>query len=80
MKKIAFLGIFLTVFALSSNLSAQCPMCKTALNSNLQQKGKPVVGKGINNGILFLLSMPYVLVGAAGFVWYKNNRRKKQNA
>jgi hypothetical protein len=53
-------------------------MCKTALKSNAAG-GKPTVGNGINKGILFLLTMPYVLVGTAGVVWY-NARRKQKNA
>lgn len=76
MKKAAFATFAIIALSVSSG-SAQCPMCKTALKSN-QEGGKSTVGNGINQGILFLMAMPYVLVGAAGFAWYKN--RQKKNA
>ena len=67
--------LLITVLALFiGSASAQCPMCKTALKSS--QNGKADVGNGINKGILFLLTAPYVLVGTVGFVWYKNRIRK----
>jgi hypothetical protein len=79
MKKLAILGIILMASLSIVSLSAQCPMCKTALKSNLENKSKSTkpVGGGINKGILFLLSAPYVLAGTAGFLWYKNSRSKK---
>lgn len=51
-------------------------MCKTALKSNREGGQKATVGNGINQGILFLMAMPYLLVGAAGFAWYKNRQKK----
>lgn len=69
---IAILSLFLGL----NSVQAQCPMCKTALKSNKEGSGKSTVGNGINNGILFLLTMPYVLVGTAGLVWYANRRKK----
>ena len=75
MRKLLFTLIFAVSLVFTTGLNAQCPMCKTALKSN-KQNGKAQVGNGINQGILFLMAMPYVLVGAAGVAWY-NNRRKK---
>ncbi|MCC7298835.1 MAG: hypothetical protein IT244_10935 [Bacteroidia bacterium] len=74
MKKAILLSIFVLGFGIASY--GQCPMCKTALKSN-SANGKPTVGNGINGGILFLLTMPYVLAGTAGLVWYKNSRKRK---
>lgn len=66
------------VLLLAGSASAQCPMCKAALSSGRGKDGtKGAVGNGINKGILFLLSMPYLLVGTAGTVWYLNRRKKK---
>lgn len=82
MKK-AGLTILFALFSIvmSNTVQAQCPMCKTALKSNRENSGgKATVGNGINKGILFLLSMPYVMVAAAGFAWYRGNQKKKQNA
>jgi hypothetical protein len=66
----------LTVALFMGSVAAQCPMCKTALKSNNGKSGKPTVGNGINSGILFLLSAPYVLIGTVGFVWYRNRIKK----
>ncbi|MFZ9971234.1 MAG: hypothetical protein ACO3GK_08005 [Bacteroidia bacterium] len=62
-----------------SAVFAQCPMCKTALTSSRDRKesSEPVVGNGINSGILFLLATPYVLVGTAGFFYYQNFKKNK---
>ncbi|MCS6904168.1 MAG: hypothetical protein RML72_03135 [Bacteroidia bacterium] len=57
-------------------ISAQCPMCK--MNVQAAQKRGEKVGLGLNSGILFLLSMPYLVVGAIGLVWYLQNKKKKQ--
>ena len=40
-------------FFTSSTLSAQCPMCKMAAESNLKDGGS--AGKGLNFGILYML-------------------------
>jgi hypothetical protein len=53
-------------------------MCKAALTSNRDHaKNKPVVGNGINSGILMLLATPYVLIGTAGVFYYQYKRRRK---
>ena len=71
-------GFLMVLFFVCLSLNAQCPMCKTALKSNRDQKGASV-GNGINKGILFLLATPYVLIGTAGLFWYTAKRRKKSN-
>jgi hypothetical protein len=42
--------------------------------SNLKAGG--TAGKGLNAGILFMLSMPYLLVGGIGYVWWRNRRKE----
>lgn len=55
--------------------SAQCSMC--TLNAEQSVQGGNKQGRGLNNGILFLLAMPYLAVGAVGFLWYKHYRKKQ---
>jgi len=64
--------VFITLLAmlLFGELAAQCPMCKMAAESNLENGG--TAGKGLNKGILYILSMPYLLVTALGIIWYRN--------
>ena len=62
-----------------SRVSAQCPMCKANVESAQKNKdvNKKVVGSGLNTGILYLLSAPYILIGGLAFYWYRNNQNKK---
>ncbi len=62
----------LFMLATPTTTNAQCPMCKMAAESNLNEGG--TAGEGLNKGILMLFSMPYLLVGGVAFVWYKNRR------
>lgn len=78
MKKVSTLLLITTLFIGSTY--SQCPMCKTALTSARKEgvnKYDRQVGNGINKGILFLMSVPYVLVAGAGFAFYKSNQKKK---
>ena len=54
---------------------AQCPMCKSAVESSIKS-GQNNVGKGLNDGILYLLAAPYLFVGTLGFLWIKKYRAK----
>ena len=50
--------------------SAQCAMCRAVLESN----GDTSVAEGINNGIVYLMAIPYILVGALIFLVYRKMR------
>lgn len=70
-------GVFVMVFLLTlvvfiPELEAQCPMCKMAAESNLQNGGS--AGKGLNAGILYMLATPYILIGTIGYIWWKNKK------
>ena len=56
---------------------AQCPMCKMSAEQNLKDGG--TAGKGLNAGILYMLSTPYIIVAGLGFYWYKNRRREEKD-
>ncbi|MFT4663936.1 MAG: hypothetical protein ACI8YQ_003629 [Polaribacter sp.] len=60
------------IMSIPADVVAQCPMCKIAAESNLENGG--TAGKGLNEGILWMFSMPYVMVGLIGFLWYRNKR------
>ena len=47
--------------------AAQCAMCRAVLESN----GDNAVAEGINNGIVYLMAIPYILVGALIFIVYR---------
>ena len=56
---------------------AQCPMCRATAETNLANGGTE--GQGLNNGILYMLLMPYVLIGTIAFLWMRN-RKSTQDA
>lgn len=57
-------------------VEAQCPMCRMSAESNLENGG--TAGKGLNNGILYMLAMPYFIVGAIGYVWWRNRNKSRE--
>ncbi len=66
----------LLIAGLSSELAAQCPMCRMAAESNLENGGTQ--GRGLNAGILYMLATPYLLVGTIGFLWWRNRRKEDE--
>ena len=57
---------FLLIFILLINveeINSQCSMCRAVLESEEGQ----TTAKGINNGILYLMAIPYLLVGFIGW-------------
>jgi hypothetical protein len=79
MKKIK--AIFLTALIsllYQSFAFSQCAMCRTTIENNVSN-GETTIGAGLNMGILYLLSMPYLLAMILGYMWYRHakNRKKK---
>lgn len=70
MPRIAFIGLFLLLF---SETFAQCPMCKMAAESNLNNGGTS--GAGLNFGILYILALPYLMVVIMGYIWWRNRKK-----
>lgn len=67
--------ILVITLCFSGQLFAQCPMCKTAVESTVKS-GQSNAGKGLNDGILYLLAAPYLVVGGLAILWYKKYRVK----
>ncbi|MDB4715565.1 MAG: hypothetical protein P8M60_02140 [Flavobacteriaceae bacterium] len=66
MKKL--LPYFILLFLMGSfDLEAQCSMCRAVLESEEGQQ----TAKGINNGIVYLMAIPYILVAAVGYSVFK---------
>jgi hypothetical protein len=70
------LSAFLLLLAGSAEpVAAQCPMCRMSAESNLKNGGTD--GRGLNAGILYMLSMPYLIVAGVGFWWWRNRKSEK---
>lgn len=65
--------------SLPYKINAQCPMCKQSLVS-ARANGDTNVGETLNNGIMYLLAFPYVLVLVFLFLYFKSVRAKNKLA
>ncbi len=66
------ISIILLSFLVGEAAQAQCAMCRAVLES----QETTAAAEGINNGIVYLMLFPYLLVGGVGYVVYKMRRAK----
>ena len=79
MKNLKLSALIILVFLISTSLSmAQCAMCQQVVSSNLSDGRGSVIGRGINTGVLFLLTTPYLLIGFGIYFWYKSAKKNSQ--
>ena len=64
---------FLISLVFQTQLNAQCAMCKAVLESNLENGG--TAAEGINDGIIYLMFIPYLLIATVGYFIYKNYKK-----
>ena len=62
-KRALFVYLFLFLIIGIEETYSQCSMCRAVLQSEEGQ----ATAKGINNGILYLMAIPYILVGIVGW-------------
>lgn len=73
--------VLLVVFALAkpalsaaeAAYPAQCAMCRAVLESEADNS----TAKGINNGIKYLMVIPYILVGGVFYFVWKSRKKEK---
>lgn len=71
MKKL-FLLLLLLICTVNSN--AQCAMCRAALENS----SGPIKAEGVNDGIMYLMVFPYLLIGLVGYAIYRMRSKKKK--
>ncbi|MCB0401487.1 MAG: hypothetical protein KDD41_05345 [Flavobacteriales bacterium] len=54
---------------------SQCAMCKAVAESDVESGG--TAAKGINDGIIYLMLIPYVLIATVGFFIYRHYKKNK---
>jgi len=69
LKIIVLLFVFLFIPTL---LEAQCAMCRAVLESEEGQS----TAEGINDGIVYLMAIPYLLVGALFYFVYRKMKNQ----
>ena len=68
------LFFFTLSFFIWATTNAQCAMCRAVLESEEGQSA----AEGVNDGIMYLMVIPYLLVGGIGFmIYWKYFRTKK---
>lgn len=61
---------FLILLLAITPADAQCAMCRAVLESEETQNA----ARGVNNGIKYLMVIPYVLVGTLGYIIYRSRK------
>lgn len=68
--------VILFFLSISFEVYSQCAMCKSVVESNLESGGS--IGSGLNDGILYLMSIPYLAILFFGVFWYYQKKSIKQ--
>jgi hypothetical protein len=63
---------FLLFFLYTVSATPQCAMCRASLEST----GDKTKVEAVNDGIVFLMAIPYILVAIIGYVIYKMYTKK----
>ncbi|WP_373516626.1 hypothetical protein [Pricia sp.] len=72
MKKTVLVVIGIPFFLFPEVTEAQCAMCRAVLESD----GNVSTAEGINNGIVYLMAMPYLAIAILGYFVYKMMKPK----
>ncbi len=67
--------LFFHFLLIYQNVNAQCAMCKAVVEANLESGGS--IGAGLNDGILYLMAMPYIFIIVVGLIWYNLKKEIK---
>jgi hypothetical protein len=73
MKKLRVLLFVVAMIGVNDAVNAQCSMCRRVAESNLESGEKK--GRGLNTGILYLMSVPYLMGGVACYMWWKKSKK-----
>lgn len=65
--------VLLILLFLSVAVHSQCAMCRASLES----EGNTAKAEAVNDGIVYLMVIPYFLVAIIGFIIYKMFFKKK---
>ena len=68
-KSLSFLIITLLLFVVSADTFGQCAMCKAVAESAGEKQAE-----GLNNGIIFLMIVPYLVMGVIALVVKKQSK------
>lgn len=67
--------VLILIIALPLESMAQCAMCNETARTSTEGKNENALA--LNNGILYLMIIPYIMLVTIGFLWWKYERKKK---
>ena len=67
-------GVCLAMALGIANVASACPSCRQALSDGSQGD----LARGIYYSILFMMSMPFAIVGTFGFMAYRTVKREQR--
>ena len=70
-KKLFFLIVCLIL--LNQDCFSQCAMCKAVVEANLESGSTK--GAGLNDGILYLMAIPYIVILIFSIIYYFQKRK-----
>lgn len=68
MRAFSWIFVLLLLVMAGETMWGQCVMCKAVAEDSAAEGA---VGRGINQGILYIMAVPYVLLGVFGYLVYK---------
>ncbi len=64
------------IFFVAQSASTQCAMCKAVAESNMN--GGDSMASGLNNGIMYLMAIPYILIGGVAYLIYRHRKKLRE--
>jgi len=74
-RHIVFVLLCLVALSVTASVASACPSCQAALNSDTNAGDLP---RGIYYSILFMMSMPFAIVGTFGAFAYRAVKREQR--
>ena len=68
-RNIAYIVLVLVLVLNNTTAVAQCAMCKSSVESNLNEGGS--IGRDLNTGILYLMTIPYIIISLGAYFFFK---------
>jgi hypothetical protein len=75
-KTLQYLSILALVLVSSLSVEAQCAMCKAVSESSTAAGS--TVATGLNGGIVYLMSFPYIIMGVVGYAIYRHRKQQTE--
>ena len=71
-------SILILILLVAVGVYAQCSMCKMTAETNMKNGG--MAGRGLNQGILYLLLLPYLAMMIIGYLYWKGKKNLKSES